>query len=44
MKCEDCGKEMLEEPWWDDAEENGGQCIGSVYVCPDECPNGVEYC
>lgn len=48
MICSDCGRDMDPEPWWDDAEENGGQCIGTVYVChcpgnPDCCPNGVEY-
>jgi hypothetical protein len=43
VTCPDCGGEMDEEPWWDDAPENGGQCIGSIWTCPKKCPNGVEY-
>lgn len=42
VKCEDCGTEMNAEGWWDDAPENGGACIGTLYRCPNDCPNGIE--
>lgn len=36
---EGCGSTVELEDWADDAEENGGACIGYRAACPDEdCP------
>lgn len=35
--CPKCGLTMTEEPWWDDPPELGGACIGTMWVCTDEC-------
>jgi hypothetical protein len=33
--CPKCGVEnaVVVHPWWDDAEENGGECIGEWASC-----------
>lgn len=33
--CPKCGvKDMVVvSPWWDDAPENGGECIGEIHSC-----------